>query len=236
MDDLARIILKHDGIIWGNYVWSMFSGHYSMLMTARFVSLNVFTENSCPKAFLMDLNERFKIMKIKANDIYLYDDETESEIVLALRLHNAVDEMAFIDQTDYTCNAIDYSRSGLVLRKIPACLHLSESPYDDVVSHIKSKTLKIINVKHALKSYSYMSKLGWTMNDEFVRDVYIGPPEIAKTNHLKPVEISECAICKNDIEDNQTCVRTSCLHAFHLECIDQWYSKSPTCPMCREQI
>ena len=236
MDDLARIILKHDGVIWGDYVWSMFSEHYSMIMKARFVSLNVFVENSCPKAFLMDLNNRFTIMKIKTNDIYLYDEETESEIVLALSLHNAVEEMAFIEQTDYTCNAIDYSRSGLSLRKIPACLHLSESPYDDVISHIKTKTLKIVNVKSALKSYTYMTKLGWSMNDEFVRDVYIGPADFAKDKHFKPVEISECVICKNNIEPTQTCVRTGCLHSFHLECIDQWYSKSPTCPMCREQI
>lgn len=236
MDELARIILKHDGIIWGEYVWSMFSDHVTTHMNARFVSLNIFNENSCPKAFLMDLNTRFKIMKIKSNDVFLYDDDSKQEITLTLQLNNAVDEMAFIEGTDYTCNCIDYSRSGIALRKIPACLNLSDSPYDDVISHIETKTLKIVNVKPALKTYPYMAKLGWSMTDDFVRDVYIGPSEFAIVKHFKTVDISDCAICKNDIEAGQTCVRTACLHAFHLECIDQWYSKSPTCPMCRDPI
>ena len=236
MDDLARIVLKHDGVIWGEYVWSLFSDHEPHYMNARFLSLNIFHENSCPKAFLMDLNKRFSIMKIKDTDVFLYDAENKREIILTLQLNNAVDEMAFIESTDYTCNALDYSRTGISLRKIPPCLNLSDSPYDDVVSHIQTKTLKIINVKSALASYTYMAKLGWSMTDDFVRDVYIGPSEFAVVKHFKTVDVSDCAICKNDIESGQTCVRTSCLHSFHLECIDQWYSKSPTCPMCREHI
>lgn len=234
MDDLAHLILKHDGIIWGEYVWSKFSDHVPSHMTARFVSLNIFTENVCPKAFLMDLNEKFKIIRVKGNDIWLYHDGRE--ILLTLSIHNAVDEMSFFDSTDYTCNLIDYSRNGYSIRKIPACLNLESSPYDTVISHIKNKTLCIVNVKNALKNYKYMQKFGWAMTQDFIRDVYIGTSEFALNKHYKPIDIAECVICRNDIDNEDVCVRTSCLHAFHLECIESWYTKSPTCPMCRDPI
>lgn len=234
MDDIAHTILKHDGIIWGEYVWSKFSDHVPTHITARFVSLNIFNEHVCPKSFLMDLNEKFTITRVKGNDIWIYYKGTE--ILLSLLLHTAVDEMAFFDNTDYTCNLIDYSRNGYSIRKIPPCLNLESSPYDTVITHIKNKTLSIVNVKSALKNYPYMAKLGWSMTQDFVRDVYIGPSEFALNTHYKPVDIAECAICKNDIYNDETCVRTACLHSFHLDCVNQWYTKSPTCPLCRDPI
>lgn len=236
MEDLAQIILKHDGVIWGEYVWSKFSDHVPSRMNARFVSLNVFTDATCPRSFLIDLKQRFEILKIKNNDITLYDHVSESEILLELLLNNPVSEISFCDGIDFTCNLIDYSRTGYAIRKIPTCIALESSPYDTVVSDIKSKNLKIVTVRTAMQNAPYMIKMGWKMRDLFVTDVYISKGSEIYEKHLKDVNHSDCAICKNQLGNNDDCLRTSCLHVFHLGCIKPWYAKSPTCPLCREQI
>lgn len=236
MDDLARIILKHDGVIWGEYVWSKFSDHVPSRMSARFVSLNVFTDASCPRAFLIDLKERFSILKIKNNDITLYDHNDESEILLELMLNNPVSELSFCDTTDFTCNLIDYSRNGYAIRKIPPCLALEPCPYDTVIKDIQDKNLKIVTVSKAMHTAPYMLKHGWEMRDEYVTDVFISSGSDIYNRHMKSVNRSDCAICKTSIKDTDPCLRTTCLHVFHLGCIRPWYAKSPTCPLCRDQI
>lgn len=224
MDDLAKLVLKHDGVIWGEYVWSKFIDYKPTRINARFVSVNVFVDASCPRAFLIDINERFEIVKIKHNDIILKDPETDEELILEIFVNNPVAEIAFHDNVDFTCNLIDYSRAGYSLRKIPACLTLEASPYDAVVQHIQSKTLKIVHVESAMKNAPRMLKLGWLMIENSLH-IYTG-----KTH------TTDCAICSNQMGEDDTCLHTACGHVFHLECIKPWYSKSPTCPLCREHI
>ncbi len=44
----------------------------------------------------------------------------------------------------------------------------------------------------------------------------------------------QCTICLTDIKkDNKT---LECEHNYHKQCIDEWISKSNTCPLCREII
>lgn len=45
-----------------------------------------------------------------------------------------------------------------------------------------------------------------------------------------------CSICYSSLETNV--IQTTCSHAFHKECIDQWLqvSSSPTCPLCRGNL
>ncbi len=44
-----------------------------------------------------------------------------------------------------------------------------------------------------------------------------------------------CPVCLESMEEGYIC-RTVCSHTFHLLCIQCWTRKSPTCPMCREQL
>lgn len=42
-----------------------------------------------------------------------------------------------------------------------------------------------------------------------------------------------CSICQEEVTSSS---RLRCGHDFHTECIDQWFTVHPTCPMCRVDI
>ncbi|KAF5187123.1 Ring-h2 finger protein [Thalictrum thalictroides] len=48
---------------------------------------------------------------------------------------------------------------------------------------------------------------------------------------------NECVVCLGELDEG-VLVRLlpSCRHAFHLQCIDQWFLTSSNCPLCRSSI
>ena len=44
---------------------------------------------------------------------------------------------------------------------------------------------------------------------------------------------TQCPICFEEIGDG---VQLKCQHGFHEECIQTWFMKKTTCPMCRYDI
>ena len=42
-----------------------------------------------------------------------------------------------------------------------------------------------------------------------------------------------CVICRDDMKQ---CIRLSCGHEFHVECLQDWISRSKDCPLCRTTI
>lgn len=51
----------------------------------------------------------------------------------------------------------------------------------------------------------------------------------------KGKENDNCTICLLEKEKGEECRRLVCEHSFHLDCIDPWLKKNPTCPLCREK-
>ncbi|GJM87378.1 hypothetical protein PR202_ga03326 [Eleusine coracana subsp. coracana] len=48
---------------------------------------------------------------------------------------------------------------------------------------------------------------------------------------------SECAVCLSEFEeDERVRMLPSCLHAFHVDCIDTWLQGNANCPLCRAAI
>jgi hypothetical protein len=47
---------------------------------------------------------------------------------------------------------------------------------------------------------------------------------------------ANCAICQDIMVVGQVTRRLPCQHAFHLSCVDVWFSSHPTCPTCRHDI
>ena len=46
-----------------------------------------------------------------------------------------------------------------------------------------------------------------------------------------------CSVCIEDINlYNQTISVLKCGHVFHLECLQQWFRTSKTCPECRDRV
>ncbi|KAK9158723.1 hypothetical protein Scep_005297 [Stephania cephalantha] len=51
------------------------------------------------------------------------------------------------------------------------------------------------------------------------------------------VDHSECAVCLGELEEEEMVrLMPSCRHAFHVACIDQWFSSRSNCPVCRSPI
>ena len=48
--------------------------------------------------------------------------------------------------------------------------------------------------------------------------------------------VSQCSICLENININDSCVNLECNHKFHLRCIEQWCQSHNTCPVCRFQL
>ena len=46
----------------------------------------------------------------------------------------------------------------------------------------------------------------------------------------------ECPICRRHFSAARPAVQTACHHSFHADCLQRWASRSPTCPMCRQQL
>ncbi|KAH7854174.1 hypothetical protein Vadar_011037 [Vaccinium darrowii] len=58
---------------------------------------------------------------------------------------------------------------------------------------------------------------------------------------LKPdvfrIDQSECVICLSELEEGESVrVLPSCHHAFHVPCVDQWFTGHANCPVCRSPI
>ena len=71
----------------------------------------------------------------------------------------------------------------------------------------------------------------------FLEPVTIAPTpaqiEAAVDNHVGTTDTT-CAIC----QENVTCATRirACGHAFHSNCIREWFSMNPRCPVCRHDI
>jgi hypothetical protein len=220
MDEVASIVLKHDGIIWGPYVWSMLNGTSTNKMKVRFIDKNIFNFGAVfeiSKQFMVDLNEKFKIYSF-TNEHILLGNGIELEIMM----NNPVREMDFIATIDYTCNLVDYTRSGFFLRSIPGKLSFYSSPYQEVISHIKKKELVPVHGIYSILNFEDYPD--WKFKKTIMS------VDICKYNGN-----DQCSICQTQMTDKNTCVKLDCSHTFHLSCMCKWAEKG-TCPLCRKQI
>lgn len=46
-----------------------------------------------------------------------------------------------------------------------------------------------------------------------------------------------CTICQNDLQEKELvrCI-SKCSHLFHSECLENWFYRNPTCPLCRVEL
>lgn len=221
MEDIASIILKYDGYIWGSWTWYKVGGHeMPTTIRCRFVSKSLFTPPDFPVQFLIDLKQNFTFLGVKNGVIKLKRDDKEYCVLFSL--NSPATELAFIDNVDFSCNLLDLRRDGFYLRGIPGNLALEMSPYETVVNHIKTKTLYLCSPKGIKTAGDYL-KFGWKCQD--------------KPNELTIMKYSsdeDCSICHAKLSN--TCLKTRCGHIFHQGCISKWTDTGITCPMCRDPL
>lgn len=214
MEAIANTILKYDGCIWGPWAWyRLGGGEEPNVIHCRFISRSIFTEvMTLPHQFLIDLKQNFKVMSVKGREIRL------NEGTIIVDINGPADELKFMEETDFTCNLIDITRTGIHLRHVPRAITYEVNPFETVIEHIKQRVLVPLDIKTAVKNYQSMKDWHF-MKPGF----YIGPLE---TDDV-------CGICHSELTNG---VSTGCSHEYHTECLAKWLDKSVTCPMCREVL
>jgi hypothetical protein len=48
--------------------------------------------------------------------------------------------------------------------------------------------------------------------------------------------IGNCSVCYIELSSKTGHIITDCIHLFCVKCLLKWYSESPTCPMCRQNL
>ncbi|ERN20675.1 hypothetical protein AMTR_s00070p00189230 [Amborella trichopoda] len=48
--------------------------------------------------------------------------------------------------------------------------------------------------------------------------------------------LDQCAICQVDYEEGEALVNLPCKHAYHLECINNWFQINKVCPVCNKEV
>ena len=71
-------------------------------------------------------------------------------------------------------------------------------------------------------------------NEYKVNNDYNG--NVFRLDDLEPGEYKDCSICFEEFTKDSQIVITPCNHVYHVVCINQWYHRSHTCPVCRGSI
>ena len=61
-------------------------------------------------------------------------------------------------------------------------------------------------------------------------------PSFVYTAGLYADDDRRCSICLGDLEAGERVRPLRCSHRFHLECINEWLLKKPTCPLCVQKV
>lgn len=75
--------------------------------------------------------------------------------------------------------------------------------------------------------------MGSNYGDEMPR--YSIPPHIRQV-YLGTLEDSQCSICLEQINNNDTMQLTECGHIFHVDCIRRHRRNNDNCPVCRSNL
>ena len=53
---------------------------------------------------------------------------------------------------------------------------------------------------------------------------------------FEAVEDAKCVVCLSDYELGDELRKLHCNHMFHVDCVDHWLQRKPTCPLCVQSI
>lgn len=56
-----------------------------------------------------------------------------------------------------------------------------------------------------------------------------------ENNFQKMAVVEECTICLSELMEQENKLQLHCGHSFHVECINEWFTKGHTCPNCRSE-
>lgn len=108
-----------------------------------------------------------------------------------------------------------------------------------VAAHMRnmSALIGLLRIRMVAPPQATRMIVNFPVNGNFFDDVPVIPNTqqiIAAVEQNVPVTDTQCSICQESIQ-LATRIR-HCRHCFHPQCIAQWFSMNPRCPMCRHDI
>ena len=129
--------------------------------------------------------------------------------------------------------ANEYDNFNLISKSINDAIHKKFS----IIPYIENIDIKK-NIEFNLK-YNEILNLGFTfINEPSILSKYI----IFKTyedigEYTDRAKSTKCAICYDDYENPKDTVLLTCLHDFHIQCLNNWTKKNnKSCPLCRIEV
>lgn len=75
----------------------------------------------------------------------------------------------------------------------------------------------------------------WDQNWESII-INTKPREESEENQEENQEVQNCIICLDLLERNNGVRVLKCTHGFHSSCIENWFNRNPSCPVCRKTL
>jgi hypothetical protein len=86
------------------------------------------------------------------------------------------------------------------------------------------------------------------LQDEYINALFIQSSSELERNEKVNIDVSSktysetekvftnCSICSDDYNDDDTVSVLDCTHVFHKNCIEEWGHYNPVCPICKSSI
>ncbi|XP_044495496.1 E3 ubiquitin-protein ligase At1g63170-like [Mangifera indica] len=136
-----------------------------------------------------------------------------------------------------TFSCIGYAMPFILCATICCCLPciISVLGIREDFSQTRGATVESIN---ALPTFKFNSKTSGNINDQDNAGAGEGGILAAGTEKERMIagEDAVCCICLVKYADNDELRELSCLHVFHVHCVDKWLKINATCPLCKSEV
>lgn len=136
-----------------------------------------------------------------------------------------------------TFSCIGYAMPFILCATICCCLPciISVLGFREDLSQTRGATTESIN---ALPTYKFKLKRNGTNDDQEINSADEGGLLAAGTEKERAIseEDAVCSICLANYSDNDELRELTCLHVFHVECVDKWLKINASCPLCKSEV
>lgn len=167
-------------------------------------------------------------------------DNIERSISDVISINNQIRNIEYsYNVTSPTPDVINDNSSVSSLHSILSSEEYSshQSVYEHLSSDSENNIIDIDLYSEELSNYSdeeYIihSRIDSDIENLILEDVDLNKYVLSFEYYYKGI-IRRCNICLEDIYDGHLVKQTSCLHIYHLKCLDTWHGYNQVCPECR---
>ncbi|KAL6140952.1 hypothetical protein ACLB2K_059244 [Fragaria x ananassa] len=136
-----------------------------------------------------------------------------------------------------TFSCIGYAMPFILCATICCCLPciISALGFREDYSQTRGATTESIN---SLPTYKFKLKRNEINDDQESNTTAEGGLLAAGTEKERAIleEDAVCSICLANYSDNDELRELTCLHVFHVECVDKWLKINASCPLCKSEV